>query len=279
MHVSEQQVAPVLSSSPSHSQIVHAPLVSPDEQQSYDYLARVRALADAISPELYEKAFRDTITSRPSRAFTVDADGRVSGEAGKMSWGSIASVKEQIEMLLMNQYSPQVLVIEDIDKATIQSIGPRLELSPRFLAEHLARDPCISMSNGDDWLDILDRLETAFRQSSVSETSTDNSNDTTVKPSTRSFVLARHLVLRLYYPSSQNMFEEQAAWAKGRSGRLNQRMSGQQRILLPISYSRVLANSCKSSDLISSRALLAYSLLSRADTYRPCACHSFRSSR
>lgn len=48
------------------------PASAPPSRRHYDYLAHVRNLAEGIRPGLYEDLFKDSITSRKSRAMIID---------------------------------------------------------------------------------------------------------------------------------------------------------------------------------------------------------------
>lgn len=105
---------------------------------AYDYLGKVKELADEIGPDVWDKCFEQHFVEGPM-AFCIFS--------GKACW-DFSSGDHTQEILqqtrIMRQQFPDtaqnnriVIVVEAINKTGIQALGMALDVNPCFFAKHL----------------------------------------------------------------------------------------------------------------------------------------------
>lgn len=109
--------------------------------QAYDYLGKVKELADNIRPDLYETCFEQRFAQSSSRFIFYALGGNTENHG---SWDSESpEIYEHVSFLRENFQSTRkpghtALLVEAINKAGVQAIGMALDVNPFFFARHLS---------------------------------------------------------------------------------------------------------------------------------------------
>jgi hypothetical protein len=147
--------------------------VPDDFGPAYDYLGKVKELADEIEPGLYETYFERRFAETSTRIRLHTRAEQDINYGCAFSWEvvpqeiyvDIVSLRENISRI--SQGGEIVLLVQAINKAGIQAIGMAFNVNPCFFARHL-----LPKDKGGNWPGGLDQLGGMFdsyvrRQSKV----------------------------------------------------------------------------------------------------------------
>lgn len=151
---------------------------------AYDYLGKVKELADEIKPGLYETYFEEQFTQGRTR-IGLFSHGRPetiisSDDTAEGLFNDIGDLRHYFDSA--KKYGPTVLLVEAINEAMIQAFGMAFNVNPCFFARHL-----LPKDDSYKWTDQLHRLGKKFEAWLISRNRAESQvSDTTHDGTTQS---------------------------------------------------------------------------------------------